>query len=93
MKNVSNTPIVSTADASSSKFSLFGPISKRFCWWFYLLEIGCMVLFLLSLLAIVVILIYGKKTELILSLVFSSILYLAMYLQNRLLHNMCIQSI
>ena len=92
MKNVSNTPIVSTADASS-KFSLFGPISKRFCWWFYLLEIGSMVLFLLALLAIVVILIYGKKTELILSLVFSSILYLAMYLQNRLLHNMCIQSI
>lgn len=92
--NVSNTPIVSTTTSKdTSKFTLFGPISKKFCWWFYLLEVGCMVLFLLCLLAIVIILFYGKKTELILSLVFSSILYLAMYLQNRLLHNMCIQSI
>lgn len=89
--NPSKAPVVS-ADASS-KFTLFGPISRRFCWWFYLLEVGCMILFLLCLLAIVIILFYGKKTELILSLVFSSILYLAMYLQNRLLHNMCIQSI
>ena len=92
--NVSNTPVapVVSADASS-KFTLFGPISKKFCWWFYLLEVGCMVLFLLCILAIVIILFYGKKTELILSLAFSGILYLAMYLQNRLLHNMCIQSI
>lgn len=90
-KPVSNTPVSPSADAS--KFTLFGPISKKFCWWFYLLEVGCMVLFLLCILAIVIILFYGKRTELILSLVFSSILYLAMYLQNRLLHNMCIQSI
>lgn len=89
------TPTVSNSKTSpdSSKFTLFGPISKKFCWWFYLLEVGCMILFLLCIFAIVIILFYGKKTELILSLVFSSILYLAMYLQNRLLHNMCIQSI
>ena len=92
--NVSNTPVVPTGGSvSSSKFTLFGPISKKFCWWFYLLEVGCMVLFLLCLLAIVIILFYGKKTELILPVVFSSITYLAFYLQNRLLHNMCIQSI
>ena len=89
--NPSQAPVDSVN--ASSKFTLFGPISRKFCWWFYLLEVGCMILFLLCLLAIVIILFYGKKTELILSLVFSSILYLAMYLQNRLLHNMCIQSI
>jgi len=93
VNNASNTPVAPVSTNTSSKFTLFGPISRKFCWWFYLLEVGCMILFLLCILAIIIILFYGKKTELILSLVFSSILYLAMYLQNRLLHNMCIQSI
>lgn len=94
-KNVSNTAIPSVAEAPSNnnKFSLFGPISRKYCWWFYLLEIACMVLFLLALLSIITLLFYGKRNELVLPLVFSSIVYLAMYLQNRLLHNMCIQSI
>ena len=79
-----------TPSPKSSGFNLFGPISKKYCAYFYLLQIIFIVLFALALLTIVVLLVYGKRYDIVITLVYLSILYLVMYLQNRLLYNMCI---
>lgn len=89
----SPTQTTNTPPPKSSGFNIYGPISKKYCLYFYLLQVIFVVLFLLALLTVVVLLVYGKRYDIIITLVYLSILYLVMYLQNRLLYNMCINSI
>ena len=74
--------------------SLFGPLHKDYCAWFYYLSVLTFVLFLLS---------FGTMLSLIVTKKRSGVFYLnslmvllwygAFYFQNRLLHTMCSNSI
>ena len=89
----SPTQTTNSPPAKSSGFNIYGPISKKYCLYFYILQVIFIVLFVLALLTTIGLLLYGKRYDIIITLIYLSILYLVMYLQNRLLYNMCIQSI
>ena len=74
--------------------SLFGPISKQYCWYFYILSVIGLVSLLLLIVSSVL---YGisKKKDFgfYLSVLPVAIVYGMAYLQNRLLFNMCSHSL
>jgi len=72
--------------------NVFGPLKKKYCFYFYILEVFGFVLFLSILLYIVYTIITGKKDVSYLSLVLTSLVYFVFYFQNRLLYNMCLHS-
>ena len=71
--------------------SLFGPLSKDYCIWFYFLSVIGMVLLVFL---VVSGLIFGLRKKLGLSFYFhlltGSLVYAIFYFQNRLLYSMCI---
>ena len=80
--------IVSTMD------NAVGPISNKYCMYFYILSILSIFFFLVMLVSIVY---TGVSKKLGASFFFLAVLYssqfLLIYLQNRILYNMCINSI
>lgn len=72
--------------------NVFGPLKKKYCFYFYILEVFGFVLFLSILVFIVYSLATSKKDVSYLSLVLTSLVYFVFYFQNRLLYNMCLHS-
>lgn len=74
--------------------SLVGPISEKYCYYFYILSVLAVVFFVIVLIGIIY---NGFKQKFkawqLLILVVYSCQFLLIYLQNRLLYNMCIHSI
>ena len=87
----SNTTIGKLSDSMNN---LVGPISDKYCIYFYILSVLAIFFFVVIIIAIIFI---GIKKKMGVSFFFLSILYsmhfLLAYLQNRLLYNMCIHSV
>ena len=86
-------------DTASTNFSgvmdnIVGPIGAEYCYYFYILSILAIVFFGIVLVGVVY---TGIAKKMGFSFFFLSILYsmqfLLIYLQNRLLYNMCVRSI
>ena len=71
--------------------TLFGPLDKEYCIWFYFISIWCFALLVLYLITSIA---YGiskrKGISFYLKVFTTALLYLFMYFQNRLLHSMCV---
>jgi|694.fasta_scaffold02705_14 hypothetical protein len=77
-----------------STFSIFGPLTKEYCIWFYLLSVvGFVLLVLLLVSGLFIGLSKGKNTEYYYYLLMGSLAYGIFYFQNRLLYSMCIKSL
>lgn len=76
--------------------TIYGPIAKEYCIYFYVLSIIGFVFLCLLLLTMLFSLFFGKKnkyySQLIMFAVTYAIVYFHMYFQNRLLYNMCASS-
>ena len=74
--------------------SLFGPLSKTYCFYFYLLSFGGLFVLIVYTLATLFVGISKKKGPMFYLYAFSVCLVYGMfYLQNRLLYNMCSHSL
>lgn len=74
--------------------TLFGPLSKQYCVYFYVLSIIGFVLLVLSLLATLFIGITKRKgIEFYVQMIIGSLAYVIFYFQNRLLHSMCVGNV
>ena len=72
--------------------SLFGPLERKYCDWFFYLSLVAFIFMILTLVSGVFVLIQKKmKTEYILAILWSSAMYGAFYFQNRLLYTMCLK--
>ena len=69
---------------------LFGPLSKDYCLWFYLLSVAGFVLFILVIVGGIVIGVSKKRDfSFYLQMLIGSLVYAMIYFQNRLLYSMC----
>jgi hypothetical protein len=89
------TPLMSSpTNLSSTMDNLVGPISEKYCVYFYILSILAIFFFAIIFVGIIW---TGVTKKMGFSFFFLSLLYsmqfLLIYLQNRLLYNMCIHSI
>ncbi len=74
--------------------ALFGPLSRDYCLWFYILSLfGFVALVLYIIPAIYMGIIKRKGFDYYLSVIGISVVYAIAYLQNRLLHTMCLNSV
>ena len=74
--------------------TLFGPLGRDYCAWFYFLSILAFVAFLFFVIPAVILGIQKRSGfQYYFSVIFVSSLYLITYFQNRLLHTMCLNSI
>ena len=75
----------------SSFTTLFGPLSREYCLWFYWLAVLGFIFLLLTVISGVLVIFSEKKVkyDLIHSVVMTSIMYGIFYFQNRLLYSMC----
>lgn len=77
----------------SLNYYLFGPLDTEYCTYFYVLSVICFCTFVLTILSALYSIASGNKKmdlRLVLTMMFGSLLYAALYLQNRLLHSMCV---
>lgn len=75
---------------------LFGPLQKEYCMYFYLLSVLC---FFSSIVVFVSMMVAvfsnpAKRTDssFLLTMSFGVLYWIALYIQNRLLHSMCVNS-
>lgn len=74
--------------------TLFGPLSKKYCIWFYILSIVGFVFLLLFIVSALFIGITKRKgIEFYLQMLAGAVVYLIFYFQNRLLHSMCTSNV
>jgi hypothetical protein len=75
----------------SSFATLFGPLSREYCLWFYWLAVLGFIFLLLTVISGVMVIFSEKKVkfEMIHSVVMTAIMYGIFYFQNRLLYSMC----
>ena len=70
---------------------LFSPLSKKYCVWFYYLEVFCYILFIVALFGGII---YGvqqkKSVDYFVTLFAACVSYFVMYFQNRLFYSMCV---
>lgn len=80
---------------SSGIDSLFGPLGKQYCLYFYALSAVGLICIIFIAFAVIVLLFLGKKEHNIhfYPLMGSIIFYVLFYLQNRLLYNICSQTL
>jgi len=72
--------------------SLFGPLDRKYCDWFYYLSLVAFIFMVLTILALVMSLFSQKsKPEYIGGAVYGALMYAAFYFQNRLLYTMCLK--
>ena len=70
--------------------SLFGPLDRKYCDWFYYLSIIAVIFMVLTVAALVVALFSQQvKYEYVGGAVYAVLMYAAFYFQNRLLYGMC----
>lgn len=73
---------------------VFGPISKEYCLYFYILSVIGLVLFAVAVFgAVYAGLSKGKGLEYVVPALMASLAYFIAYLQNRLLYNMCAKTL
>jgi hypothetical protein len=78
----------------SNTDSLFGPLNKNYCFYFYVLSVVGLISLVLLVLTTLFIGVSSKKTgTFYLQMISVAIVYGMMYLQNRLLFNMCNNSL
>ena len=89
-----SAPANSPNNLSGFVDDLVGPISEKYCYYFYILSLLAIVFFAIIFVGIIW---TGVTKKLGFSFFFLSLLYsmqfLLIYLQNRLLYNMCVHSI
>lgn len=74
--------------------NLFGPLSKEYCLYFYILSIiGMVFLILIVLFALFVGITKRKGFEFYVQMMSAALAYGIFYFQNRLLHSMCVGSV
>jgi hypothetical protein len=74
--------------------SLFGPLSKQYCLYFYILSvIGLAFVAIVLISAFIIGVSKRKGIEFYLSAIIGSLGYAIFYFQNRLLYNMCVGSV
>lgn len=74
--------------------ALFGPLSRDYCLWFYILSLfGFIALVLYIIPAIYLGIVKRKGFDYYLSVIGIAVVYAIAYLQNRLLHTMCLNSV
>ena len=74
--------------------TLFGPLSKNYCFYFYILSVFGLISLVLLVLSSLFIGISQKKGSLFyLQMISVAVVYGMIYLQNRLLFNMCSHSL
>ena len=87
-------PSVASTNLSGVVNDLVGPISEKYCIYFYILSVLAIVFFAVIFVGIIW---TGVTKKMGFSFFFLSLLYstqfLLVYLQNRLLYNMCVHSI
>ncbi len=72
--------------------SLFGPLDRKYCDWFFYLSLVAFMFMILTIVSGVFVLLQKKmKTEYVLAILWSSAMYCAFYFQNRLLYTMCVK--
>lgn len=75
---------------SKAMNSLFGPLNRKYCDWFFYLSAIAFVFMILTLLSGVFVIFSKKlKSEYVFAIVWSAAMYAAFYFQNRLLYHMC----
>lgn len=79
---------------NSTMQNLFGPLSKEYCLYFYILSIiGMVFLILIVLFALFVGITKRKGFEFYVQMMSAALAYGIFYFQNRLLHSMCVGSV
>ena len=74
--------------------TLFGPLNKKYCLWFYILSVfGFVFLFILLALTLFIVISKRKGIDFYLQMLVGSLAYVIFYFQNRLLYSMCVSSI
>lgn len=72
--------------------SVFGPLSRKYCDWFFYLSVIAFVFMVLTVVSGVLALISKKlKMEYVMAICWSALMYAAFYFQNRLLYTMCVK--
>ena len=72
---------------------LFGPLDTEYCAYFYILSVIHFLIFAFIIATLLISLVTGNKKvdmKMISTMLFGSLLYAALYFQNRLLHSMCV---
>jgi hypothetical protein len=79
---------------SDLNMSLFGPLNRDYCVWFYILSIfGFIAFVMFTIQALLIGISKRKGMDYYMSVFGISIIYLIAYFQNRLLYTMCIGSV
>ena len=79
---------------NSTMQNLFGPLSKQYCLYFYILSIIGMVFLILVVLSALFIGISKRKGfDFYVQMLSAAVAYGIFYFQNRLLHTMCVGSV
>jgi len=74
--------------------TLFGPMDKTYCEYFYILSIiGFIMMGMLLLSGLVIGIAKHKNLDYFMSVIMASMMYAVFYFQNRLIHSMCVGSI
>lgn len=74
--------------------SIFSPLHKEFCIYFYYLSVFGFALLIFTLLSAIVVTIVKKKGfDFVLQMILLSLGYFIFYFQNRLLYSMCVNSL
>ena len=77
---------------TSTTQALFGPLSRKYCDWFYWLAvISFIFMFLTVVSGLYGMLMHKMKTEYIFAIMWTAATYGVFYFQNRLLYTMCVK--
>ena len=78
---------------NSTMQNLFGPLSKQYCLYFYILSVLSFVFLIFVLISLVIGIAKRKGLEFYTIMILGAGSYTMYYFQNRLLHSMCVGSI
>jgi hypothetical protein len=83
-------PVVAPQNPPLPLKSVFGPLDKKYCIWFWFLSvIGFVLLVIVLVSGLFIGIRKGKGLEYYLAVIFGSLVYAVFYFQNRLLYTMC----
>lgn len=72
--------------------TLFAPLDKKYCMYFYILSVAAFILLIFSVISLIFLLgDFQKHKYVIMSTVYSSLMLGVSYFSNRLLYTMCIR--
>ncbi len=77
---------------SSTTQTLFGPLSRKYCDWFYWLAVISFIFMVLTLVSgLYGMLMHKMRVEYLVAIIGSAATYAVFYFQNRLLYTMCVK--